>query len=560
MNTAYPARKLFIVLLLIWLGINLIQSVYTEINSDEAYYFLYGKNLSFGYFDHPPMVAILIRISSWFFEGNLGVRFMTTLLQLGTLILIWKQLDNKEFTNRKVLLFFAISASIVMFSVYGFITTPDVPLLFFTALFLFAYKRFTSKYDWLYTILLAVSMAGLIYSKYQGILVIFLVAISNLSLLKKGKSWVALILAFLLCIPHFWWQYSHGFPSFQYQLVDRASSFRWQYLLEYVFNQLAVFNPVTLAAVFYVIWKYKAQTPSERAQYFIITGFLTTFLLTTFRGHAEPHWTIAASIPMIVLLNNKLNIDFRLTRYVTRYVTASLLLVFAARIIITTDILPTKLGFHGKESVYKAIAKLAGNDPVVFIASYREPSLYTFFTGKPATTISSVEGRKTQFDLWQLEKNFGNQPVFVNVNDGPKSRNYNVDNEEINGFFTDRFQIVNCLQIDFLMKQDSAKAGDIITLDFTVKNPTRYDINFEDTTFAPVINAVLIKKHQFFKTRVRLAKDQKILKANSFERDRLQFVIPSDIPEGSYRFGLSYHSVLGLTYNSSYKKELYIGK
>ena len=69
MTALTQSRRLFFLLLLCWLGVNLIQSVFTEINSDEAYYFMYGRWLSFGYFDHPPLVAVLAHFSSFLFEG-----------------------------------------------------------------------------------------------------------------------------------------------------------------------------------------------------------------------------------------------------------------------------------------------------------------------------------------------------------------------------------------------------------------------------------------------------------------------------------------------------------
>ena len=51
-------KKLFALLLVLWLGMNLFQAVFTEIMKDETYYFLYGQNLAWGYFDHPPMIAL----------------------------------------------------------------------------------------------------------------------------------------------------------------------------------------------------------------------------------------------------------------------------------------------------------------------------------------------------------------------------------------------------------------------------------------------------------------------------------------------------------------------
>ena len=52
----------------------------TGLTHDEAYYWLWSKNLAFGYFDLPPMVAVLIRASTAVFgesefgpSGELGI-------------------------------------------------------------------------------------------------------------------------------------------------------------------------------------------------------------------------------------------------------------------------------------------------------------------------------------------------------------------------------------------------------------------------------------------------------------------------------------------------------
>src|SRR5665647_2742818 len=101
-------KKLFFALLATWFLINLLQAIFTEVFTDEAYYYMYGKYLAWGYFDHPPMVALMIRISSLFFDGLLGIRLMTVLLQLGTLYLIWIVLSVKDNRPKQPILFFII--------------------------------------------------------------------------------------------------------------------------------------------------------------------------------------------------------------------------------------------------------------------------------------------------------------------------------------------------------------------------------------------------------------------------------------------------------------------
>ena len=66
--------------LFIWWIFNLLQAAFTELAHDEAYYYMFAQNLDWGYFDHPPMTALLIWLGS-FIGGELGVRIFFTLLQ-----------------------------------------------------------------------------------------------------------------------------------------------------------------------------------------------------------------------------------------------------------------------------------------------------------------------------------------------------------------------------------------------------------------------------------------------------------------------------------------------
>ena len=133
---------LFALLLTGWMCLNFIQAIFTEVISDESYYYLYGENLAWGYFDHPPLVGLIIFLSKLFFNGNLSIRFMTVIFNAATVWMCWKLVEEKLPDSKKVLTFFIIAGSLVMFQAYGFITTPDVPFLFFTAFFFGVTKSF----------------------------------------------------------------------------------------------------------------------------------------------------------------------------------------------------------------------------------------------------------------------------------------------------------------------------------------------------------------------------------------------------------------------------------
>ena len=139
--------------LFIWFIINLLQGLFTEIQEDEAYYALYGEHLAWGYFDHPPMVGLMTFLSSILFSGALGVRFFTIIASCLSLFVIWliaisRPIDPstdsgtsglRDLDPKSILLFFIIACSIVMFNIYGFVTTPDAGLILFSAFFLLFY-------------------------------------------------------------------------------------------------------------------------------------------------------------------------------------------------------------------------------------------------------------------------------------------------------------------------------------------------------------------------------------------------------------------------------------
>ncbi len=81
--------KIFLSLLL-WFFVNIIQASLTLLSHDEAYYWMYSNFLDWGYFDHPPAIAIMIKAGYFFIKSELGVRIFTVLLSISTIYLLAK--------------------------------------------------------------------------------------------------------------------------------------------------------------------------------------------------------------------------------------------------------------------------------------------------------------------------------------------------------------------------------------------------------------------------------------------------------------------------------------
>ena len=566
--------------LFVWFVVNLLQGIFTEIQEDEAYYHLWGEHLDWGYFDHPPMVALMTFLSSILFSGTLGVRLFTIIASCLSLFVMWliaidrpfnPSIDSKrgDLNPKSILLFFIVSWSIVMFNIYGFVATPDSALILFSALFLFVYQRYLYENSWKNAIVMGIIMALMVYSKYHAFLLLGLIVMSNLRLLKDGKFYVACLLALALLMPHILWQINADFPSFRYHLLGRNEAFRWSYFWEYLPNQLLIFNPFTFGAVVYVLFQHKSwiassyllamtphlglrviaskakqsteKTPNqtfERGLKFILIGFFFFFWLMAFRGHVEPHWTIVCMIPAVVLVYRTALIDEKLRRYIKRFVMPSLLLIVAFRIALLTP-LAARFGFSDKQKRYETIAKAADDNPVVFQGSFQKPALYHYFTGKPSSTLRSYYDRKTQYDLWQFDKDWIGKTVFVSGHLEGLSRHYQGDGVEVEGYLCDDFSTANRLVTTFEITNANAAMefhqGDTLRIDFAIHNPCDAPIDFLRKDFRMVIKAHYLPGDTFSYCRYQKFG---IIEPHSTYRGQMYTIVSSDFALGKYTFNL----------------------
>ena len=64
-------------------ALRLVAAAWTPLTFDEAYYWMWSKHLAGGYYDHPPMVALVIRLGTMIAgDTELGVRLVSILLAL----------------------------------------------------------------------------------------------------------------------------------------------------------------------------------------------------------------------------------------------------------------------------------------------------------------------------------------------------------------------------------------------------------------------------------------------------------------------------------------------
>ena len=405
--------KTFFVFLGILLLLNLLQAYFTPLIYDETYYWYYSQNMAWGYFDHPPMVALLAKISRLIFTGELGVRFMGCLLGAGTILILWSLVEHKE-KNRYIPLFFLLLFSMVLFNAYGFFTLPDTPLLFFTALFLWLYKRFLEKNTIVLALLLGLCMAALLYSKYHAVLVILFVVFSNVKLVFNKYAWLAVFVALAAYIPHFIWLYENDFISVKYHLFERPNQpYEFdEFTLGYVLNLIVNFG-LLFPWFYWALFKTKAEDKFKRSLIFVSYGIILFFFLSSFHRRAQAQWVIVICIPMIILTYNYLLNQEGNKKWLWRIGIASTILIFYARAWLVYHPLIPFMGYetHGPKEWVQTLNEIVGDTPVVFENSYRRAPMYAFYSGNPAFSLNNIHYRQNQYSIDSSEFDFQNKKI-----------------------------------------------------------------------------------------------------------------------------------------------------
>ncbi len=460
-----------------YLCLNFAQAFITPLASDEAYYWTYSKFIDWGYFDHPPMIALFILASS-FISGELGVRLLIIVAQVLSLVLTYKYLIDNEKKQQYIPLLFTIAFSLPILHIYGFVATPDTPLLFFSVIYLIAYKTFLEKHTHLNTLLLGISMAAMMYSKYHGILLIFFTLLSNLSLLKRPAYYVAAFIGVIAFLPHLIWQYFNGFPSFKYHLVERAEAYKPFYSFEFLLNILVSYHPFLIVVLLISLFKIKPNNLFIRALYFTIFGFLIFFLFSSIRGHVQPQWTIIIVIPTLIILFNKL-IDSKIQQKILYYsLIVYVPIILIARAEFVSHFLPlAKPVFTKGQNYVNEINRIAQGRKVLFLNSYQNVASYWFYSAEDTVAmVRDYRYRRSQFDVWNFQESYRNKNVLVIGGSNKTFDSAIIEKKMIYFAKIDSFIPLHALKIHIINSNKILYNNKLNYLNIEIYNPNTYSV------------------------------------------------------------------------------------
>ena len=160
----------------------------------------------------------------------------------------------------------------------------DNALIFFTATFFLLYRRYLNEDSILLALLLGINAAAMLYSKHYGLLIIFFVLASNISLLKRKSFYLSIGLSMVLLVPAVFWQYDHGFVSLRYHLFDSLSQpFEITNMIDFIIGQILIAGPITGALFLFASIRHNAKGKFESGLKYTLVGMFGFFLLATFQ-------------------------------------------------------------------------------------------------------------------------------------------------------------------------------------------------------------------------------------------------------------------------------------
>jgi len=302
---ALPQRRYafaIIATILVLVGVRLVCAAITPLSFDESLYWIWSKHIAGGYYDHPPINPILIRLGTTLFGNTpFGVRVFGVLLALPASWAVWRSgglLFDDERVGATAALYFNLTLAMAVGSA---LATPDNAVLVAAAFLLFTLAKLytTGRGEWWLAVGVAFGVGML--SKYTTIffavgILAWLVLVPQLrQWLATPWPWISGVIALLVFSPTLVWNAEHHWASVLYQ-YNRLVVHEWtlRYLGEFFVTQMGLATPPIFVLGAMGLVALLRGEGGPRAACVLINAFVWPiviyFVWHTFHGRVEGNW------------------------------------------------------------------------------------------------------------------------------------------------------------------------------------------------------------------------------------------------------------------------------
>jgi 4-amino-4-deoxy-L-arabinose transferase-like glycosyltransferase len=309
-----PAHWLFIFLGLLTIG-RLAIIGHVELETDEAYYFMWSERLDLSYFSKGPGVALAIKAGTALFgPTEFGIRFLSPLLALGTSLLLF--FFTRRLYGGAIAVWTVLTVNLIpIFSVGGLLMTIDPLSIFFWTAALFAFWMALERAPawslyWPLTGLLIGCGFLCKYTNAMQLISILLVLGINTKLRREFRApgLYTLLAGFLICTtPVIVWNARHEWITVAHLQarggLDSAFAIRPLAFLEFLGAHFGVYSPLIFAALVIALWWARGWANRFKPRFLLMFSLplLVLYFMLALKQAGEPNWTAPAFVSLGVL-------------------------------------------------------------------------------------------------------------------------------------------------------------------------------------------------------------------------------------------------------------------
>src|ERR1700676_3655304 len=283
-------------------ALRLAAAAYTPLTFDEAYYWMWSKNLAGGYYDHPPGVALVIRPGTLIAgDTELGVRLVSILLALPMSWAVYRAAAILFGGRRLACTATLLLNATLMAAVGTMIVTPDAPLLVASSFVLFYLAKVLETGRGAWWLAAGAAVGAALLSKYTALffgpaILIWLVSVPKLRRwLLSPWPYLGGLVSLVIFSPVILWNADHHWVSFIKQIGRaRIEDFKPAFIAELLPTQIAFATPLVFilgAMGLYALLRRNAGASAARvlinATFWSIVAY---FILHSLHARVEANW------------------------------------------------------------------------------------------------------------------------------------------------------------------------------------------------------------------------------------------------------------------------------
>ena len=414
----------------LWLAVSLT----LDMHPDMVDHWVWSKFLAFGYFEHPPMVALTMRIAT-IIGGHNELTLEIGSVLFSVIILLLSYRVGVLFFNRRTAMMFVVILECTPYfsagSVFWHINQPYMVCWLLELYIIGKYIR-SRNLNWIFAFGVVAGLGAM--SKY--IMILFPLCLLVWCVINREqrrvmihwKTYLAAIIALLIVAPNIYWNSQRDWVTFNFVLEKGLTGARFgEHFLHLTVSQLVLYSIFFTLLFWLNLFRRKIrrallfntdENAGENYTFLLITGLLPVlfFSLTSFAGsRTDPSWLNVAYFSILLLTARLIEtelLDGRIKKYLAIFSSAfifNLLLVgiFLAQVhfyIFPLDLpdapsLNSLLGWRDTAEKIEQIYETAGKPLPEFVISreYQVASALGFYLKNQPTPHSLEKAARNEW-------------------------------------------------------------------------------------------------------------------------------------------------------------------